>query len=126
MKKHWYVLFPLGILFCRLVQGISIEARYCLPKCLGLDYFRLSFLSFRIFAYTSLVVHSESKHLTCKMASSPWAGVFGASNFHAKNALFLSILYAYYILNVMLWGGIYISVLLIGMCHVAIRVIFLL
>lgn len=55
----------------RLVQGISIQAGYCLPKCLGLDYFRLSFLIFRIFAYTLLVVHCESKHLTCKMASSP-------------------------------------------------------
>lgn len=55
----------------RLVQGILVEAGYCLPKCLGLDYFRLSFLIFRLFAYTLLVLHSESKHLTCKMASSP-------------------------------------------------------
>lgn len=56
----------------------------------------------------------------------PGAGAFWASNFHPKNALFLSILYAYYILNVMLWGRIYISVLLIRKGPIAICVIFLL
>lgn len=62
-----------GFYFAEVSPGNFDRGWLLFTQMLGARLFqiKLSFLSFRLFAYTLLVVHSESKHRTHKMTSSP-------------------------------------------------------